>query len=60
MGGRGGGAIACPGFGRIEHSGGSAQWWHAALLLAHPVLGSFLRPCINNNIGQQLRRKMTS
>ena len=36
-------AIADPVFGRIE--GAAGQWRRAALLLAHPALGSQLRPC---------------
>ena len=35
-------AIAHPDFGRIE--GATQQRWHTALLLAHPVFGSHLRP----------------
>ena len=34
-------AIANPVFGRIE--GAARQWWRAALVLAHPVLGSQFR-----------------
>jgi hypothetical protein len=37
-------AIAHPGFSRIERAAG--QWRRAALLLAHPVLGSYLRPSV--------------
>ena len=37
-------AIAHPVLGKIE--GATRQWWRAALLLAHPVLGSHLRPLI--------------
>ena len=36
-------AIAHPVFGRIEGAAGRQR--HATLLLAHPVLGSHLRPC---------------
>ena len=36
-------AIAQPGFGRIEGAAGQRRC--AALLLAHPALGSYLRPC---------------
>ena len=36
-------AIAHPGFGRI--AGTTGQWRSVALLLAHPALGSYLRPC---------------
>ena len=35
-------AITDPGFFRLVRRG---QWQRAALLLAHPALGSFLRPC---------------
>ena len=37
-------AIAHQVFGRIE--GAAGEWRRAALLLAHPVLGSQLRPAI--------------
>ena len=42
-GGWAGWAIAQSDFGRIEATAGQQQW-RAALLLAHPVLGSYLRP----------------
>ena len=37
-------ATAHPDFGRIVMQP-RRQWWCAALLLAHPVLSSYLRPC---------------
>ena len=37
-------AIVHPVFGRIE--GDNRQQWRAALLLALPILGSQLRPCV--------------
>ena len=46
-------AIANPVFGRIE--GAPGQWWRAALVLAHPVLGSQFRHCSALILGQQIR-----
>lgn len=41
-------AIAHPVFGRIEGAAGQRRW-RALLLLAHPVLGTHLRPCVRPN-----------
>ena len=50
-GGWAGGAIAHPDFGKLEGTAGQRR--RAALLLAHPDFGSYLRPCIISNAQKQ-------